>query len=345
MDPIEYRSVIKFLVLRGEENTNILKQLSQAYGTECPSRTTVYFWIGEFRRGRTSVHDEERPGRPVEIDKENLEKRCEQLVKEERRLTIKELAKKLNIGVRKTQETLASLGIRKLSSRFVPRFLSAEMCEERLECCELNLDLWKEHGKQFLWNIVTVDETPLSLYLPETKRDSLEWRLKGETAPRKMRSGTSHRRALMLTIFWDCKGPIKVDYADKNTRINSEYYCDLIAETRSLRRKPRGLPLWLLQDNAPIHKSALSTTAINNAGFSIVPHPPYSPDLAPSDFWLFRHMKKAIRGIIFESAKDVKDAVTKFLRECDKKFYEDAFLELVHRWEKCVANSGGYIEK
>lgn len=345
MDRVEYRSVIKFLVLKGVESQEILQQLTEVYQGDCPSKAVVYHWIGEFKRGRTSVFDDERSGRPIEIDQENLEKRCMEIIRDERRITTKELQNKLNVSHGKVCELLKNLGIRKLSSRFVPHFLTGEMCEARMACCQQNLDLWRQHGHKFLWNIVTVDETPLSLYLPESKRESLEWRFPHEKAPLKMRSGTAHRRCLMLTVFWDSKGLIKIDFAEKDVKLDSAYYASLIAETRSLRRKPRGSPLWLLQDNAPIHKSALSTNAITTAGFEIVPHPPYSPDLAPSDFWLFRNMKKVMRGRMFESADDVKEEVTRFFVKCEKNFFESAFSELVQRWQKCVDNNGSYVEK
>ena len=172
---------------------------------------------------------------------------------------------------------------------------------------------------------MTVDETPLSAYLPESKRESMEWTFSDEAAPRKMRAGTSHRSCLMLTVFWDCRGILKVDFADKTVKINSNYYSTLITETRSLRRKPRGCPLWLLQDNAPVHKSAIFTAAIEHAGFSTVHHPPYSPDLAPSDFWLFKHLKKAVRGKFFNSPDEVREAVMKFFDECDGNFFKTHF--------------------
>jgi histone-lysine N-methyltransferase SETMAR len=345
MNPIEYRSVIKFLVLRKIDSQEIIKELQDVYGINCPSRTTVYDWIAQFKRGRTDVFDLERPGRPVEIDQGSLEKRCEEIIKTERRITLKALGDSLNVSNEKARQVLHSLGIRKLASRFVPRFLSGEMCDLRLKRSQENLDLWQEYGERFLCNIVTVDETPLSLYIPESKRESSEWRLPHEKPALKMKSGTSHRRCLMLTVFWDSHGLIKLDFADKTVKLNSAYYVSLIAETRSLRRKPRGSPLWLLQDNAPIHKSALSTAAIDDAGFHIVPHPPYSPDLAPSDFWLFRHLKKAIRGKLFNSPEEVRADVMNFFAECDSNFFKNAFSELVVRWQKCVANNGSYIEK
>lgn len=64
---VEYRSVIKFLILRQTGNSQIVEQLQDAYGDACPSRATIYNWIREFRGGRQSVFDAEREGRPVEL--------------------------------------------------------------------------------------------------------------------------------------------------------------------------------------------------------------------------------------------------------------------------------------
>lgn len=342
--PVEYRSVIKFLVLRGDKNEIILTQLMETYGNTCPSRTTIYHWISQFRHGRESVFDDEKCGRPCEISDEK-KAQCAKIVREERRITTRKLSETLNVSKGSVGTILSDFGIRKLASRFVPRFLTMEMCQNRLECCLANLRIFDEHGDNFLKNIITEDETPLSLYVPESKRESAEWKFPGESGSRKLRSGTSHRKSLMLSIFWDHTGVLFVDFAGKDVRINSTYYSDLIQKCRHARRKPRGYPLWLLQDNAPVHKSAETMETIAKTGFVLLDHPPYSPDLAPSDFYLFSHMKRHLRGKMFENADDLRQYVEEFLKEQPSIFYKKAFLELVERWKKCVAHEGSYVEK
>lgn len=270
---VEYRSVIKFLLLRNTKSCDILQQLQEAYGDQCPSRATVYNWIRDFKHGRQSVFDAERSGRPCEIlpGKSDL---CMKIVSEERRISIRELAQRLSISYHSTYDILQSFGVRKLCSRFVPRFLSGEMCDKRLQCCTANLELLRTHGDRFINNIVTQDETPVSLYVPESKRQSSEWCFPCESAPRKLRSGTSHKRAAMLTVFWDSHGIIKIDFLEKGLTMNSEYYVELLRDVRKSRRKPRGIPLWLLQDNAPIHTSRATLTAVDDCGFQLVSHPP-----------------------------------------------------------------------
>lgn len=345
LETVQYRSVIRFLFLQGKTRNEVWNELKAVYQEDCPSWATVKRWFNEFQSGRTSVLDNERPGRPVEIDEDKAIKDLEEIVKEERRITTRQLTTRLNVSKGTLHSLLRSCGIRKLCSRFVPRFLTAEMMSRRLSCCQENLERYEELGDQFLKNIITMDETPLSLYLPETKRESQEWKLPGEAGSRKLRTSTCHKRASMLSAFWDDNGILLLDFAGAETKINSNYYCNLVQQVRKKRRKSRVCELFFLADNAPIHTSQQSSTTVAASGLTVLSHPPYSPDLAPSDFFLFRHLKQALRGRRFDSKEELKDEVEGFFGEKSSDFFKNAFQELVVRWRKCVAADGGYIEK
>ena len=161
---VKFRSVIKFLLLRNTSSQDIISQLNEAYGDNCPCKATIYNWIREFRSGRTSVFDADRPGRPIEISSHTKEK-LQEIVQSERRITTRELIVRLNVSKGTLHDMLHDLGLRKLCSRFVPRFLTAEMQQMRRQCAKKNLEIFDELGCAFIYNIVTKDETPLSLYL------------------------------------------------------------------------------------------------------------------------------------------------------------------------------------
>jgi len=74
-------------------------------------------------------------------------------------------------------------------------------------------------------------------------------------------------------------------------------------------------------------------------------HPPYSPDLAPSDFHLFGPVKESLGGITFKNDYPVKEHVLKFLHSTDKDFYAAGFTRLVERKEGSVELQGKYVEK
>jgi histone-lysine N-methyltransferase SETMAR len=80
-------------------------------------------------------------------------------------------------------------------------------------------------------------------------------------------------------------------------------------------------------------------------GWTVLPHPPYSPDLAPSDFHLFGSLKDALRGTHFEDDNSVIEAVRKCLRRQDKSWYRQGIHALVPRWRTAVQVDGDYVEK
>jgi len=75
------------------------------------------------------------------------------------------------------------------------------------------------------------------------------------------------------------------------------------------------------------------------------PHPPYSPDLAPSDYRFFLHIKSLLGGKHFDDDDDLKDAVQKWLKSQVAVFYEEGVQNLGTRYDKCLNNGSEYVEK
>lgn len=77
----------------------------------------------------------------------------------------------------------------------------------------------------------------------------------------------------------------------------------------------------------------------------MVSHPPYSPDLAPSDFHLFPELKKNLGGTQFKTDEEVQNAVVSFLRGQAAEFYDSGLKKWVPRMQKCIERNGDYVEK
>ena len=73
----------------------------------------------------------------------------------------------------------------------------------------------------------------------------------------------------------------------------------------------------LFEDNAPAHTSQVAMTAATEWGFEVLSHPPYSPDMAPSDFYLFPKLKSNLRGTQFGSNEGIIAAVNEYLEDQD----------------------------
>ena len=85
--------------------------------------------------------------------------------------------------------------------------------------------------------------------------------------------------------------------------------------------------------------------AVDQNGYELKRHPAYSPDLAPSDYFLFPNLKKDIRGHHFRSNEEVMVAVEEWVRDKDPGFFSSGLMALEHRWSKCIILEGNYIEK
>ena len=88
-----------------------------------------------------------------------------------------------------------------------------------------------------------------------------------------------------------------------------------------------------------------TTDAVERSEYELIPHPAYSPDLAHSDFFLFPNLKKDIRGCHFRSDEEVVTAVEEWVNGKYPDFFSSGLIALEHRWSKCIALEGNYIEK
>jgi hypothetical protein len=85
--------------------------------------------------------------------------------------------------------------------------------------------------------------------------------------------------------------------------------------------------------------------ALRALKFEVMKHPPYSPDLAPSDFYLLGPMKEHLRGPKFADDNEVMDTVQIWLKATQKSFFLEGIRKLVDRWTKCVAKQGDCVEE
>ena len=76
----------------------------------------------------------------------------------------------------------------------------------------------------------------------------------------------------------------------------------------------------------------------------VIPHPPYSPDLAPCDFFLFRKMKMKLKGLRFDTIEEIKAESQRVLDTLIEKDFQEAFKKWRRRWDRCLHAGGNYFE-
>ena len=151
----------------------------------------------------------------------------------------------------------------------------------------------------------------------------------------------------MCTVFWDRKGVLLVDFLPQGFTINADVYCDALTKLHhAIQNKRRGMlsrGVVLTHDNACPHTAATTQNLITTFGWEQFDHPPYSPDLAPSDFHLFLHLKSFLAGRRFQDK--VKETVTMCFASQAASFYDEGIQKLVQRYDKCLNNGGNYVKK
>ena len=152
-------------------------------------------------------------------------------------------------------------------------------------------------------------------------------------------------------IYWRRIGVWQyLNYVSAYSRqIAAETYCQILKDLKaSLYRKRPGLKaetIFLIHDNARPHTSALTQNLLIQFKWEIFKHPSYSPDCAPSDFWLFPKLKQALGGKKFKTVAEKKLVVNDLFGKQSPEFYALCIEKLVPRYNECLDLGGEYVEK
>lgn len=344
----ELRSVIRFLAAKEKSAKEIHEELCQVYGEEYMSSGMVRRWVRDFKNGRTDVHDEARAGRPSVSDETIAN--VEAAMLEDRRVTVRELCEKIPEVSKTTIDKILTehLGYSKVCARWVPKMLTADHQRQRVEAAQEFLAFHGTTEEEFLDSIVTGDETWVHYTTPETKVQSKQWKHPSSPRAKKFKQILSAGK-IMASVFWDRKGVLLCEFLPRGTTINADRYCETLKKLRrAIQNKRRGMlrkGVRFHHDNARPHTANRTAALIEGFGWEMVSHPPYSPDLAPSDFHLFTELKKNLGGTQFRTDEEVQNAVVGFLNGQAAEFYDSGLKKWVPQMQKCIERNGDYVEK
>ena len=153
-----------------------------------------------------------------------------------------------------------------------------------------------------------------------------------------------------MVVIFDLKGIVHHEFVPCGQMVNKQLYQEVLARLRDAvcRKKPQ---LWEIQtrmlhnDNAPAHASLLIRSYLAKHQISFVPHPPYSPDLAPADFFLFPKLKTNLKGHSFQTIEEIQENAIRELRAIKESAFQETFQQWKKHWERCIASRGDYSEK
>ena len=180
--------------------------------------------------------------------------------------------------------------------------------------------------------VITGDESWVHGYDPETKQQSSQWNRPDEPRPKKARQSRSHVKSMPI-IFFGCESVVHYEFSPSGPTINKEYYVEVLKRLRDAERRKRprfwSSGDWLLHhDNVPAHSSNLVQQFLAKHKIVQLCQPPYSPDIAPCDFWMFPELKMALTGKRFDDIETIQNNAMRQLKAISESTSKDAMVRM-----------------
>lgn len=224
-----------------------------------------------------------------------------------------------------------------MRGRWVPHELTLVQKQRRVAVATQLLNRQRE--TPFLECVITCDEKWVPLINFERKNQWLFANQHRTATPQ-----TDFRAPkVMLCVWWDRRGPIHWELMNPGQAINAEVYCEQLERVRRKLRNRR-IPVIFLQDNARPHVARQTQIKLQQMGWEILEHPPYSPDISPTDFHLFRSLEHWIRGKKFANREEIETSLSDFFASKERSWYRRGIMLLEERWEKIIEFEGDYFD-
>ncbi len=183
-----------------------------------------------------------------------------------------------------------------------------------------------------------VPEMRLSHVNHTRKRQWLGTRQTGVAKPK----NELHPMKIMLSVWWSVKGIIHWEILPAGCTVTADLYCQQLDRVAA-KLDGKQDRIYFLHDNARPHIAKSTREKLLKLGWITLPHPPYSPDLAPTDYHLFRSLSNYLGEKKFDDENDLKTDLANFFAQKSQDFYERGILSLPGRWQQVIDSNGAYI--
>ena len=196
--------------------------------------------------------------------------------------------------------------------------------------------------------VITGDETWIYFYDMQTKQQSSKWIFEDEvpdTIPKRFMAVGKR----MFAIFLTTRGLLEFVMLPAKHTVTAAWYTEcclpkVFQAVEGLRPKSGIRGMKFHHDNAPAHTAGRTKEFLRQSGLEMIEHPPYNPDLAPSDFWLFPNLKRHLKCRRFESESELIAAFLEAVECIPVSSYSKLFDTWLHRCQRCIDANGEYFE-
>ena len=311
------------------------RKICQTFGEGVVTTRTVQRWFNKFKDGDETLEDAPRAGRPTQVPNEELQAAIEANSGQ----TCEELGLQFSVSRETIRQHLHQLGKHYKLGRWVPHDLTPGQKATRAETCVSLLSRLRK--KPFLDRVLTCDE---KWVLYEAPRRRYHWLASHEPVPKQPKPAL-HQKKVLLCVWWTARGIVHRELLPAGQTINATVYCQQLSR---VHEKLKTLEPALLNRKGVLllhdpHVARMTRDTILRLGWETLLHPPYSPDIAPSDYHLFHSLDNHLRGRQFKSLLKVQNALDTFFASRPTKFYRDGIHGLPGRWQKVVDADGDYF--
>lgn len=340
---MKQRCFIKDHFEQGEHAVEIKEKLDIQFGREVYSISTVYRKIALLKCGQTSLEDAPRAGRSID---EQLLKRISDVLEEEPYSSLRYIANILNSN-ESTIYRYITLYLHKkyVHTRWIPHSLNDAQKKSRVEGAKELLSVLLSCQKENWRNIITGDSSWFSF---SYGIDGV-WLDEGESPP-EQECGGIYTTKILVTIIWGVNGIYLVDFLPEDESFNTSYFIQNIlipihSQKMNIWSESHRRKIWLHLDNSRVHNSIESMKKTAEFGFKRAPQPAFSPDIAPTDFFLWGDIKEKLKGSKFDDKDQLFEAITEISNKISREIKLNVFQHWIKRCEYVIKNKGNYFNK
>ena len=335
---VHFRHILLFYFRAGKNARQACEELRKVYGENALQERQCQRWFAKFRASDFDVNDAPRSGRPVEADDDQIKA----LIEANPHSTTRDIAETLNLHHSTVHDHLRKLGFISKLDIWVPHKLKEVHLTNRINIADTLLK--RNKIDPFLKRLVTGDEKWIVYNNFHRKRSWCRGKERAQTTSK----ADLNQKKVMLSIWWDYKSVVFFELLPRNQTIDSVVYCRQLDDlnTSLTKKRPELVNrkgIIFHHDNARPHTSLVTRQKLLQLGWEVLAHPPYSPDLAPSDYHLFRSLQNDLNGRSFDSDEAIKEYLIQFFAGKEQSFYERGIMQLPERWQKVIEQSGQYI--
>jgi hypothetical protein len=163
--------------------------------------------------------------------------------------------------------------------------------------------------------------------------------------PREVPKRTISTAKVMFVVFWGVNNTPVQTFVEKGKTVTAKLFNEMVISKLDEWNDTLSVSETLVVhwDNAAPHRAQIIQQKIHDSGFKKMPQPPYSPDIVPSDFFLFGFLKKKLEGKKCETREKLLEEIKNIMATITPKKRSAVFLEWMRRLREVISSNGEYI--